>query len=397
MAKVFIEETTLTAIGDAIREKEGTTELVPVNDMATRISAIETGGGGAGVPEEALSLTGNLNYRFAAGGWDWFINQYGNKISSTNITSLSYAFSKATSIVRVPFTLNVKDIYDFSYCFDSCNSLMESPKIRGNIKFSTTTNMTDMLASCYKVRDFENLFEAGMLTGFSTVTTTGAYNFARLPTFKNCFSLRAIPSWWYECKLNTGISVFPYYSYTPYYYGFNACYVLDEARNIPVWKCAAAQTSNMFNSTLSYAHRLKSFTFETNDGQPIETQWKAQTIDLTERIGFSNTSDTYRILDYNSGITNSTRVTDDASYQALKNDPDWWAANWDYSRYNHDSAVETINSLPDTSAYLASAGGTNTIKFTGNAGSKTDGGAINTLTAEEIAVAAAKGWTVTLV
>lgn len=35
--------------------------------------------------------------------------------------------------------------------------------------------------------------------------------------------------------------------------------------------------------------------------------------------------------------------------------------------------------------------------LTGKAGSKTDGGAINTMTAEEIAVAAAKGWTVTLV
>ena len=69
----------------------------------------------------------------------------------------------------------------------------------------------------------------------------------------------------------------------------------------------------------------------------------------------------------------------------------------DYSRYNHDSAVETINSLPDTSEYLASAGGTNTIKFKGVAGMKTDGGAINTLTEEEIAVAAAKGWTVSLV
>jgi hypothetical protein len=61
----------------------------------------------------------------------------------------------------------------------------------------------------------------------------------------------------------------------------------------------------------------------------------------------------------------------------------------DYARYNHDSAVNTINSLPDTSAY-----GTNTIKFRGIAGSATDGGAINTLTEEEIAVATAKGWTV---
>ena len=68
-----------------------------------------------------------------------------------------------------------------------------------------------------------------------------------------------------------------------------------------------------------------------------------------------------------------------------------------FSRYNHDSAVATINSLPDTSAYLATKGGTNTIKFYGVLGALTDGGAINTLTEQEIAVAAAKGWTVTFV
>ena len=50
MPKVFIEETTLTAIGDAIRDKEGSTELIPVLEMATRISAIE--GGGADLPED---------------------------------------------------------------------------------------------------------------------------------------------------------------------------------------------------------------------------------------------------------------------------------------------------------------------------------------------------------
>ena len=48
-------------------------------------------------------------------------------------------------------------------------------------------------------------------------------------------------------------------------------------------------------------------------------------------------------------------------YQELKNDPDWFALGYFsdkyeeksvpwvqlYSRYNHDSAVETLNSLPD--------------------------------------------------
>ena len=98
------------------------------------------------------------------------------------------------------------------------------------------------------------------------------------------------------------------------------------------------------------------------------------------------------ILNYNSGITVDKRVIDDTTYQALKNDPDWYSLDVNYSRYNHDSAVNTINSLPDCSA----SGGTNTIKFKGESGALTDGGAINTLTEEEIAVATAKGWTVSL-
>jgi hypothetical protein len=154
----------------------------------------------------------------------------------------------------------------------------------------------------------------------------------------------------------------------------------------------------MFSNFCTSTYRLKELTFDTNDGQPIVTKWKAQTIDLTGSVGTApNTSSANYILNYNSGITAAKCVADDVSYQALKNDPDWYAVDYAYSRYNHDSAVNTINSLPDTSAYLASAGGTNTIKFKKVSGSRTDGGAIENLTAEEIAVAAAKGWTVTLV
>ena len=137
--------------------------------------------------------------------------------------------------------------------------------------------------------------------------------------------------------------------------------------------------------------RLNSMTFETEDGMPIIENWKSQTIDLSTNVGFVPIKE--NSVGYNSGITADKEVTDAESYEALKNDPDWFTTKIGYSRYNHDSAVETINSLPDCS----SSGGTNTIKFNGQSGELTDGGAINTLTEEEIAVAAAKGWTVTLV
>ena len=125
-------------------------------------------------------------------------------------------------------------------------------------------------------------------------------------------------------------------------------------------------------------------------------KWKSQTINLYDCIGYLGSYES-NVLNYNSGITADKKIDDDATYQALKDDPDAYTSRMAYSRYNRDSAVATINTLPDTSAFLAQKGGTNTIKFQGGAGSKTDGGAINTMTEEEIAVATAKGWTVSFV
>jgi hypothetical protein len=148
----------------------------------------------------------------------------------------------------------------------------------------------------------------------------------------------------------------------------------------------------MLSSSFGYCYRLKKLTFALEDGQPIKVNWKSQTLDLSNNVGYSY--DVARITGYNSGITADKLVINEAAYQALKDDEDWFTTTPDYSRYNRTSAVETINSLPDTSEYLASAGGTNTIKFKGTSGATTDGGAINTMTEEEIAVATAKGWSV---
>ena len=206
--------------------------------------------------------------------------------------------------------------------------------------------------------------------------------------FDSCFSLRSIP-------MNIFKSGNPYnnYSNSYFYYGFGNCCTLDQLENLPIPYTKATWTSNAFYNTFAGCNRLKNVTFALNNGVPYTVTWKSQVIDLTNYVGYAKFSKD--ILNHNSGITANKVVKDDASYQLLKNDPDWFTYNINYSRYNHDSAVATINSLPDTSAYLASKGGTNTIKFKGAAGSATDGGAINTLTSEEIAVATAKGWTVT--
>lgn len=206
---------------------------------------------------------------------------------------------------------------------------------------------------------------------------TAAYDGYANSVFYGCTKLRKLPLAWLA-NMNPKIN----YNYTYFNSGFANCEVLDELLELPI-PYTSVWTSNAFRNFCGNTYRIKNITFAPTGPK----KWKNQEIDLSYRQGYGIVS----------GIGVDKRVVDDVTYAALKNDPDWWTENVAYSRYNHDSAVATINSLPDTSEYLATTGGVNIIKFKGAAGEKTDGGAINTLTAEEIAVAAAKGWTVTLV
>ncbi len=341
-------------------------------------------------PDEAFIITGDCAYKFSYNNWNWFIDTYGNRISTHDISVLNYAFHYNTELTEIPFDLNVTNCAVLSNAFYNMNALEVCPRIRGTLAISTSFNARDTLPNCSKLTNIEDLFTSDMLADFKNVKVTSPYSTPRVLNFSGLMSLRSIPSWWRQFKLSEDSTSYPNYNYSLYYNLCNYCYCLDEILDILVWRCQAAQNTNMFNSTFNTTNRLKDVTFETNNGQPIVTKWKSQTIDLSIGVGHGYYPSYY-------GFTSATQVTDDTTYQALKNNPDWWTDNVAYSRYDHDSAVRTINSLPDTSAYLATAGGTNTIKFYGNAGSKTDAGAINTLTAEEIAVATAKGWTVTLV
>ena len=351
-----------------------------------------------GPPEESFLLKGGIHRLDWGGHWDWFFNLYGDKISTKDINNMNYSFSEASTITRLPFVFNLKGAHNLGSAFNSMTNLEECPKLRGTLEATTSLDCSNLIYGCTNLRDANDLFEPGMLDVFSTIKCTSTWTSAKPASLSFCPSLRSIPEWFYKFRLSEESTAYPYSGYTLYNGAFNNCISLDEALNIPVWKCKGAQTSNMFSSTASSCYRIKNFTFETDvNGQPIQTDWKSQVLDLSS-VGFVPHNGVINL--YNSGITKDKKVNSDATYQALKNDPDWYTEGDEvvrWSRYDHDSAVRTINSLPDTSAYLATAGGTNTIKFKGAAGSNTDGGAINTLTAEEIAVATAKGWTVTLV
>lgn len=419
MAQKLYEESNIQAIADAIRGKNGTTTTYKPSEMAAAITAISgaaepviealsvtsngtyTASNGVdgyspitvnvpqdgSPPESAFVISGDCNYRFANVGWDWFIELYGNKITTENISSAANMFY-GTKLKSIPFNLNFKNnsYYDYSSMFYNAFSLTSI----GNIINAYFSSISNMFGSCYRLRylpQFENC-------NFSRIQT---YQYATCSgVFQNCFSLRSISEDFLK-QFSQPLCTSNFYSFLSRCC-FN-CYSLDEIKGLNPQ--TGIITSNIFGSSIydsSFGSciRIKNLTFTLqDDGTPYTVSWKSQLIDLSSYIGW--TQNKSNILNYNSGITADKEVTDDATYQALKNDPDWFTCNVAYSRYNHDSAVATINSLPDTSAYLATAGGTNTIKFKGAAGSATDGGAINTLTEEEIAVATAKGWTVTLV
>lgn len=411
MAKVFIEETTLSAIGDAIRTKTETTELINPTDMAEKIEGITTGGNTAELtitsngtyrapegidgytpvivnvpqdsspPPEAFAITGDCNYRFANGGWDWFLNMYGNQITTKDITNSNnmFVYSKIT---KIPFTINIKDCNCY-YMF-SQSAIEALPEVVGKI-----SNANNMFYDCKYLRDIPDNF--GEKIDWSIIDNSNkSYDNSTGSMFYSCGSLRRI-SENILCHCNKYSS----YNNSIFNSGFYSCYVLDELVNLPI-PDKTAWTSNGFRNFVDVCNRLKKLTFKMNeDGTPINVKWKSQTITLSNNIGYAPHIN--NIINLNSGITEATRITDDATYQALKDNPDSWTTDINYSRYNRTSAVETINSLPDTSAYLAEKGGTNTIKFKGASGALTDGGAINTMTEEEIAVATAKGWSVAFV
>lgn len=388
MPNVLVNDDSLKAIGNAIREKNGETTTYKPAEMAAAITAISGGSGGYIPTDDDLTFSENIANLFVNNRWNWLLNNYGDKITTQNLGTLSGTFQGSSKLEEIKFSLNLKPSQSCSLlsAFSGCNNLKKLPIITGVI--GDTQNMC---AYCYNLQEIPNEWNA---INFTQLHTQTSYLYSRIgDTFKSCYSLRKIPSDFLKQLYNNVNN--NKYGYTGWM--FSQCYCLDEIIGLRMG--ANINTNNMFVNNFLSTSRLKKLLFDTENGSPRIEQWKNQVIDLTTSGYLDNSSNASKkyILQYNSGITADKEITDDTSYSLLKNDNDCFTCNVAYSRYNKISAVETINSLPDTSAYLATAGGTNTIKFKGAAGSATDGGAINTMTEEEIAVATAKGWTVSFV
>lgn len=318
------------------------------------------------------------------------------------------------------------NIFDGAYLINGCYKLEKLPKIVNNedvpiYVYPPICNSNDKLTESEILEFISNFNKITNSTGNSTYSN--CYMSPVIGSVNNCLDLSSVYAKWHEI-INHKDS-YNKFSSNPSYELRIARYC-KSIRNIPIqYTDTIDRTSNIDISKGYNSNPLAdSFEFSTNNGTPYTMNWKSQTIDLSHvsyTFGYGRDSHIYDYSSYAQGywkeennIFTSDNMTVEqakARYDQLKNTNNWYSCcnnsvTYDgkslylsllFSRYNHDSAVETINSLPDTSDYLATAGGTNTIKFRKYSGACTDGGGTNDLTAEEIAVATAKGWTVTLV
>ena len=374
----------LTAIGNAIRGKTGGTDLLTLDGMVTAINGISTGGGT--LPPEAYVITGDCDNLFSSGKWKWYIDLFGSQVTTNNITSCNYMFNYSRELTNIPFSINGKSNENYISCngmFQDCDALLTLPAL--TIK---PYMMSSMFNRAKRIREIPESYATTI-----DFSRANSYSSSMNSMFTDCYSLRTIPSSFLKQCYSTATSSYNCF----YYYAFYGAQCLNEIVGLPI--PPVEFTSNIFYYTFNNCHRVKNIIFDTNeDGTAKTANWNNQVIDLTNQVGTIG-FDVNIILGYNTGITSDKYVNDANKWLEFKNsnDPDWYTDYTAYSRYDNVSAIASVNSLPDTSAYVAENGGTNVIKFQGEAGSHTGNGAINTMTEEQIAVATAKGWTVTFV
>ena len=415
-----------------LRDGSGVEQTYTGVDTITVPLADGTGTWTYGLTDEELTFS-DCSYLITDSSYNTF-KRYINRI---NILPYEYnnkkyiilehfsSSSEVEDLSSIIIDCNGADIVLIGYAFDG-DKLKKLPQLINNENcYISSGNI--LCNSNNSITEDEIL---SFLNGFTKYTNaTGLSGYTNNPNYVpytgslyNCLDLTEVHKKWHSILNNNDSS--HNFTSTPNADISPGKYV-KSMRNIPIqYIDTNARTNSIRFTGYNAIPFTDSFTFATNNGTPYTMNWKSQTIELSHvtytfgysRDGYSNDYSSYAqgYWKVKNNIFTSDNMTVEqakARYDGLKTTDNWYSCcnnsvTYDgkslylallFSRYNHDSAVETINSLPDTSEYLSTAGGTNTIKFRKYSGACTDGGGTNDLTPEEIAVATAKGWTVTLV
>ena len=387
----------LTDIADAIRAKTGESDLLTLDEMPDAIAGISGGGSAVDNMPQQLIYGGNLQQHFSGDRYKWVIENYSNKMIFQQPYSIQHIFENCSLLPTVD--VNIGDGCACEYAFQGC----KQPDTINYTSWGLPVNIPYIKG---KPASLEYLFYSAKINlpndWFSYISLDSYNTSYAQHNMNNMFANSTIRG-----TVNMNMSVLGdrvgVNGKNAYYIlPFNSSYalgnaVIDNLLNIPVMKSAQNPTS--VRTVYWWSSICKRLTFQLNNNVPYDANWNKLTIDLSccgwSKLSAHDAPD-YTICTGYAMLPSQVaplQIIDATSAAALADNPNRWTSYVEWSLYNKTSALETIATLPD----LTSSGSTATIVFSGNAGANTSGGAINTMTAAEIAVATAKGWTITFV
>ena len=382
MANVLVEETSLSNIASAIRGKNGSTAVYKPGEMAAAITNLPTGGGDT----ETITFNTDISFLFASDGGSALYEAVKNK--NLVFTNIRYGrgvfYGMSTNDTITPFTIHLlRGMYNTPGNVDF-RGFYEGSSVVSNIVIDPPIEGASGV-------EFQNFFAKSRLKNidFSCIDTN-------YPIFGQSCAMGLFSESGYLRSINFTNSPNKYFAGNNIQYDgtFYHCFDLDSIEDL-----YTTRQTIFSGGTFNNCSHLAKLTFKTVSTTNTKNPYYGSDIDLSTVGYYTNVSEGYisnSALHYGNDPlfakslvrqNAAKEITNATTYAKLKNDPDAWTTNVAYSRYNKTSAKETLTSLP----YINE---THTIKFNGEAGSATDGGAIENLTSSEIAVATAKKWTV---
>ena len=172
MPNVLVNDDSLKAIGNAIREKNGETTTYKPAEMAAAITAISGGGSSGYVPTDAdLKLTGDCSNLFNSGKRKWIIDNYGNRITTEKISSTKGMFVQYIGD-NVPFIINSNYELDCRNMFYLAGIEGTLPKI---VMIKTTDYITSISGMFYGYR-YDNIPD----DYFNSMASVKIYNYVSM-------------------------------------------------------------------------------------------------------------------------------------------------------------------------------------------------------------------------
>lgn len=192
MGRIFINEETLTSIGNAIRGKTGKTDLIPTINMATEISSIQTGGESSGENTLELVLTNSLKEFYSEKvdrleSYTFYGNSGLEKVNLPNCDRIGgncFYYNQALKEVYFDNLTKISGNMTSAYCFSNCINLttVYMPKLiqaDANATFQSCSKLSRIelpsleVLNKYFFRDCSSL-DTFILSGNTVVSMTAA-------------------------------------------------------------------------------------------------------------------------------------------------------------------------------------------------------------------------------